>query len=141
MDNCSYHRLYDDQTSRVIYEETQAVVKIQERIIKGLYELVWSYVLDYEVSNDPIDDRRDSIARWSNTANLIVEEDNEAILSFSKKLQMRGIDLFDALHISCAWDANCDYFITTDRKLLITPIHEIRVVNPIDFIQEEEALR
>lgn len=44
----------------------------------------------------------------------------------------------NALHISCAVAANCEYFITTDKKLLNTPIPEIKIVNPIIFVNEME---
>jgi predicted nucleic acid-binding protein len=44
----------------------------------------------------------------------------------------------DALHIACAIAADADYFLTTDKKILNKPIDGIAVVNPIDFIREQE---
>jgi predicted nucleic acid-binding protein len=41
------------------------------------------------------------------------------------------------MHISCAINTDCKYFITTDYKLINKEIKEIRVVNPINFIDEE----
>jgi predicted nucleic acid-binding protein len=42
----------------------------------------------------------------------------------------------DALHIACAIDAGCDYFITTDDKITNkkTLIDEIEIVNPVNLI-------
>jgi hypothetical protein len=31
----------------------------------------------------------------------------------------------------------CNYFITTDKKILNKNVSSIAIVNPIDFIQEE----
>lgn len=45
-----------------------------------------------------------------------------------------GLKNKDALHISCAVYAGCDVFFTTDKKLLRTPIEEIKTMNPLDYI-------
>ena len=55
-------------------------------------------------------------------------------------LSYKGIKVFDALHIACAVEAECDYYLTTDKKLLNTPVSEIRIVNPISFVEEVEGL-
>jgi len=51
-----------------------------------------------------------------------------------------GIKAKDALHIACAVHSGCNYFITTDKKLLTKNIDGIRIINPIDFIRETEGL-
>ncbi|MCM1244987.1 MAG: hypothetical protein NC293_04995 [Roseburia sp.] len=76
----------------------------------------------------------DDLLAWS----YILEYENEKILSFAESLADKGIKKFDALHISCAVYAKCDYFLTTDKKLLNASISEIKVVNPIDFVNEME---
>jgi predicted nucleic acid-binding protein len=40
----------------------------------------------------------------------------------------------DSLNIACAIVSNCDYFITTDIKLLNKNINGIKIINPMDFI-------
>lgn len=52
LDNCSYNRPYDDQSQIRIYLETQAKLHIQDLIRENRLELVTSYVLDYENSNN-----------------------------------------------------------------------------------------
>ena len=47
----------------------------------------------------------------------------------------KGIKKKDALHIACAIEANCDYLLSTDKRLLKTTFEEIIVINPIDFIK------
>ena len=60
-------------------------------------------------------------------------------MSFAESLASKGIKTFDALHISCAVSADCDYYLTTDKKLLNTSIPEIKIVSPIVFVNELEG--
>ena len=48
LDNCSYNRPFDDQTQMKIHLETEAKLYIQASVRDGKYDLVWSYMLDYE---------------------------------------------------------------------------------------------
>jgi len=50
-----------------------------------------------------------------------------------------GIKNNDALHISCAIERNCEFFITTDHKLLNKSINAIEIINPIDFVRKMEV--
>lgn len=52
MDNCCYNRPYDDQSQMRIYLETQAKLHIQDMIRREKIELVTSYILDFENSNN-----------------------------------------------------------------------------------------
>ena len=47
----------------------------------------------------------------------------------------------DSLHIACAVEAECKYFITTDRKLLNKSINDIIIINPIDFVGIDREMR
>ncbi len=67
LDNCMFNRPFDDQSNFKILLETEAKLKIQENIRSGLYELVWSYILDYENNKNPFRERREQIAKWKNT--------------------------------------------------------------------------
>jgi len=55
-------------------------------------------------------------------------------------LEKNGIKPLDALHIACAIEAKCDYFITVDKGILKKKhlSHEIKIVNPIDFLDDYE---
>jgi predicted nucleic acid-binding protein len=52
-----------------------------------------------------------------------------------------GLKPVDALHVACAIELNCDYFLTVDKSILkkATDISAIKIKNPIDFIIEWEA--
>ena len=79
-----------------------------------------------------------AIAPWKTIASSFIAEETEEILSFAESLASKGIKTYDALHISCAIAAQCEYYLTTDKKLLNTPIPEIKIVNPIAFVNEME---
>ena len=137
LDNCCYNRPFDNQNQMKIFMESQAKLYIQSQIRDEVYELVWSYVLEYENAKNPYIDKREAIAPWRDIADENVSEENEAILQYAENLTSYGIKTYDALHIACAVYAKCDYYITTDTKLLKTKLKEIKIVNPIDFIMED----
>lgn len=111
---------------------------IQAKIKEGAYDLVWSYILDYENGKNPYEEKRLAILPWKKIASIYVAEETENILLFAESLARKGIKTYDALHISCAVAAGCDFYLTTDKKLLNTPIPEIKIVNPIHFVNEME---
>ena len=137
LDNCCYNRPYDDQSQLKIQLETQAKLKIQHDIKQGDYKLVWSYIMEYENSNNPFEEKKRAIAPWKDIADENIVE-SESILQYAEGLADKGIKTYDALHVACAVEAGCDYFLTTDKKLLNTQIDEITVVNPIQFVIEKE---
>ena len=65
--------------------------------------------------------------KLNNNESIIEEKANE--------IMKYGIYAKDALHISCAIEATCDYFITTDDRILKKyRTNEINVCSPIEFI-------
>lgn len=138
LDNCSFNRPFDEQRQLKVRLETESKLNIQGNILKGKFELVWSYILDYENYQNPYQDRRNTIQRWKELACVDCEA-NSDIIEIALRIEDRGIKPKDALHIACAIYTESDYFITTDKKLLNKRIDEIKIINPIDFIRELEV--
>lgn len=138
LDNCCFNRPFDDQTQLKIHLETQAKLYVQQKILNGEFFLVWSYILEYENMQNPFEIRRNSIILWKDIAKENIIE-SESILQYAESLLPKGIKNKDALHIACAVSSSCDYFLTTDKKLLNTPIPEIYIINPIEFITKLEV--
>ena len=46
-----------------------------------------------------------------------------------------GIKKKDATHIACSIIAKCDYFISTDRRVINYKTDKIKIVNPIEFAE------
>ncbi|TZE82965.1 PIN domain-containing protein [Calorimonas adulescens] len=137
LDNCCFNRPFDDQTQMKIKLESEAKLYIQDAIHNGLFELVWSYILDYENAMNPFEERKITISSWKNIANFDCDENDEIIL-IAENLEGKGIKAKDALHLACAIYTRCKYFLTTDIKLLKRNLDSINIVNPVEFVRRWE---
>lgn len=138
LDNCCFNRPYDDQSSLTTYLEAEAKLFIQKEILLGHYELVGSYILDFENSVNPYDDRRTAIGGWRDIAVLDIDV-SEKIVELANRIKLKGVKRKDSLHLACAITAKCQYFLTTDKKLLNKNFDEIIIINPLDFVREMEV--
>ena len=139
LDNCTFNRPFDDQNQLKIKLETEAKLYIQQGIINGAYDLIWSYILEHENNQNRFDDRRNSIYEWKNIATIHCIE-NEQIIEYAENLQRHSnIRTKDALHIACSVYACSDYLITTDRQLYNLKFNDMRIINPLGFINEVEG--
>ena len=142
LDNCCYNRPYDSQESFRVNMETRAKLHIQEEINKGEYELVTSYMTDYENSKNPDQMKRDAIREYQNqhfTAYVSLEHREE--LQDKIKGFMDGYNLAykDATHLACAIFAGCDYLLTTDIRFQRRyKGNEMTILNPTEFVQNVE---
>lgn len=137
LDNCCFNRPFDDQSQIRIRIEAEAKLKIQEEVRSGKIQLIWSYILDYENSRNPYIERKVRINSWKKYAVQDVEE-NPEVLRTADSLSQIGIQKIDLLHIACAIFSKCDYFLTTDDKILqkAGQISYIKINDPIGFIKE-----
>ncbi|MCD7855031.1 MAG: hypothetical protein LUG66_05385 [Clostridiales bacterium] len=142
MDNGCYNRPYDDQTQLRISLETQEKLYIQDNIKNNKFELVTSYILLYENSENPYEMRKRSILEFiQNNSCIHIDYDRaEEVKSEAESIMKTGIKMKDAYHVACAVMAASDYFITTDKRLLKYKSSKIQLLNPIDFIEEMEGV-
>ena len=117
LDNCCFNRPFDDQSQIKIRLETEAKLKIQEEIISGTFQLIWSYILDYENNRNPYQERKLRIKKWKRYAIEDVEE-NPVVIETAKILNKKGFHKIDSLHIACAIISKSEYFLTTDDQIL-----------------------
>ena len=138
LDNCCYNRPYDDQSQVRISLESQAKLHVQELIREKKLELASSYTLSYENSRNPYDIRRRTIQKFleEHTAVYIDASFSQQVSALAKEIMSTGVKTADAHHAASAIIAKCDYLLTTDDRLLKYRTDRIRVVDPIDFIQE-----
>ena len=136
LDNCCYNRPYDDQSYLRISLEAQAKLFVQHLIKEKKLDLVTSYVLDYENSRNPYATRRDTIADFfENAVEYVGSDKNDEILAIAKKIQATGVKAADSCHVACAEYSNCDYFLTTDDRVLKYKSEKTTIINPVQFIQ------
>ena len=123
-----------------MYLEIEAKLHVQQKIVEKVYDLVWSYILDYENFFNPYEERKKAIAEWRSMAVLDVAPSDE-IRELAETLSKQGIKAKDALHVACAIKARCDYFLTTDKRLLNKAVGQIELINPLDFIRKGGDLK
>jgi predicted nucleic acid-binding protein len=117
LDNCAFNRPFDNQDQMRIRLEAEAKLCLQHHIKEGALELAWSYILDYENSKNPFEERKQTIAEWRSISRYDIIETLE-ILAFAERLKTAGFKTKDALHIACAVSAEAQYFVTTDDEIL-----------------------
>lgn len=138
LDLCCYNRPFDDQSDIRIKLEAEAKLYIQERMKAGQYQVVWSYILDYENMANPFEERREAIKFWRSIAVQDADECDQ-ILALADEIGHLGLKAKDALHIGCAINCRCDYFLTTDDAIIrkMKSFERIKVLNPLEFINTE----
>ncbi|MBO4374292.1 MAG: PIN domain-containing protein [Lachnospiraceae bacterium] len=66
-------------------------------------------------------------------------ERESEITRIATEIMADGIKEKDAFHIASAIYSGCEYFISTDKRLLRFRTDKIRLVSPVEFISELEA--
>lgn len=57
----------------------------------------------------------------------------------ANEIMKTGVKFKDACHVASAIYAKCEYFISTDIRLLKFDTDEIKMVTPIEFVTETEG--
>jgi len=68
---------------------------------------------------------------------FIQEGEDPSLKELAIEIERTGIKPMDAAHLAAAIHAECDYFITTDDRVLKYETDKIKVINPVQFITEE----
>ena len=141
LDNCCFNRPYDDQSFLSISLETQAKLHVQELVRQHKIEMVTSYVLEYENSVNPYEMRRTTIKEFMEQYETVYVSQNkmQQVETMANEIKKTGVKHKDACHIASAIIAGCDYFLSTDYRLLKYKTDKIKIMNPIDFIKELEV--
>jgi len=137
LDNCTYHRPYDDQRNIRISLEAQAKLYIQKLVVDHRLLLVCSYINRYENARCPQIEHRTSIEKFFHNAKVFVDSDkSEVVERRANEIMKFKIKANDAIHLSCAIEGGCDYFITTDDGILKKyKSFDVTVCSPIEFLK------
>ncbi len=140
LDNCCFNRPFDDQSQVRVLLETEAKLVVQDRIRSGALDLAWSYAMELENNANPFQDRRTSISTWRSVATVDVSE-SEEIVARAESLTNLGFRAKDALHVSCAIGASCQFFPSTDKGILNKAglVPELAILNPVDYDFTDDA--
>lgn len=143
LDNCCYNRPFDISKEPWVLAETKAKLFIQSLVKYGDIRLVSSFVLYAEAAENPSVYKRDAILQFIDqyAKEYISSESKSDVLIIADEIMQTGIKAFDAAHIACALLAKCDYFITTDKRILKYQTKRLQLVNPVSFIEKWENIQ
>jgi len=143
LDNCCYNRPYDDQSQLSINLEALAKLSIQQDIRDNKVDLVTSYILVAENGANRFEAKRKDIQAFidKQTHTFVSETSSSKVKEIAKEIMNSGVKLMDACHIACAIIAGCDYFISTDKRLLKYHSDQIKIVNPTTYVLEREETK
>jgi hypothetical protein len=137
LDNCCFNRPYDDQEQITISLESEAKLQIQTRVKNDEVILIWSFMLDFENNQNIDTEKKNKINEWEKySSEYFIGTDNTDKIAYC--LMEKGFKSKDSVHIACAIETGCDYFITTDKGILNKKetVTELKIINPINYIIE-----
>jgi predicted nucleic acid-binding protein len=137
LDNCCYSRPFDDLRQAKVNDEATAKLYVQSLIKFNVLKLYYSFISLAEIFDCPYEDKQNAILRFISEVNAVYIGSDKTgdIIPFVKEIMATGIKEKDARHVACAIYAECDYLLTTDKRLLNYKTDKIKLVNPIDFVK------
>jgi len=142
IDNCCFGRPFDSQVQPKVKHEAEAKLCIQMLIRYKAVDLVASSVLVEEMERNRSVDNRVSIMGFVSdyAVRFITSEEIAAQDALYREIRNTGIKEYDALHLTSAILAQCEYFITTDRRVQTLITNKITIVDPVRFMRLWEGL-
>lgn len=137
LDTSVYNRPFDDLSQPRIWLEALAFSTILQMIELGSVESVNSDVLEFENSRNPFSHRRAWVRFYLGLATHHQKLD-ESIRKRAQVYESQRLGSIDALHLACAEEANAEYFITCDDRIIKRYQGEaLKVMNPVNYVISE----
>ena len=135
LDNCCYNRPFDDLTVGGNELEANAKMFIQSLVKYKSLSLCSSFMSLFEISESPKEENKRQIIDFiiNNTAVFVSQKSKDKAEPLVNTIMQTGIKKKDAVHLACAIISKCDFFITTDKRVLKYKTDRIQIVNPIKF--------
>lgn len=139
-DTCCLCRLSDLSGEPRVVAECSAVRRLLERVGSGSEEWVSSDTLEAEIRAIPLEARR--AATWTlldGAASRVPT--TPTTIARATAINGMGFRPGDALHIACAEASGATVLLTVDDRMLrralgMQPLLHVRLVNPVDYLQE-----
>jgi predicted nucleic acid-binding protein len=138
LDTCCYNRPFDDGIQDSVKNEIKAKQYIQQLVKDKKADLVVSYLLYEELGRIKLDFKRELIFLFIQkyATQYVPPSYKEVIIAKAVGIENTGVKKFDALHTACAIISECDCLVTVDKRLLKYQSPDIKIINPIDFVDE-----
>lgn len=142
LDTCCLSRPWDDQSQVKVHLEAEAVLFLVSEARQGRLELTSSAYLLEEIARIPEPKRREDVVALLDPAAVHLPA-CDTIFQRSKAFAAHNIRNYDALHIAAAEAARCNYFFTTDDRLLkraqrAGSLLNVKILNPADWPPEAD---
>lgn len=112
-----YSRPFDDQTQPTIQEESNAFLDIVLRVRAGELRLLCSDILEFEIDNILIEEKRSRVKSYLTLCSEHVDS-TEDVLDLGRRIQKTcRIHARDALHVASAITGKARYFLSCDSKV------------------------
>jgi predicted nucleic acid-binding protein len=138
-DTCCLQRPLDDRSNPRNNVEAEAILTILGIVERHNVTLVYSELLDFELSKIPDEDRKNKafeILGISSEYLMLTDE----IEQKAKEYMKNNIKPMDALHLASAVVNNIHYFCTTDDKFLkkakTVDTSRTKSLSPLELISE-----
>ena len=144
LDASALNRPFDDQSLPRNRVEAESVVVILDMVERGKVELISSSVLVYETLMNPFIHRREYVASYLSMATTFVAT-NATLLERAREIERRGISALDALHLASAAQAEAEWFIACDDRILRRgrrgrlPV-VFSISTPVEFVAERRTI-
>jgi len=137
LDNCCYNRPFDDLSQEKVDNEATAKLFIQSLIKYKSIALYYSFMSQAEIDDSPFEEVKAHIWDFieNNATAFIGNNHTDELKLLTEEIMTTGIKIKDATHLACAIYAKCDYFITTDKRVINYITDKIKIVNPINFVE------
>jgi len=137
LDNCCYNRPFDDFSVAKNALEANAKMFVQSLVKYKSIALYYSFMSLIEIDDSPFEERTAYILDFieAHAVGFVGGRRLEEIMMLSEEIVKTGIKKKDATHLACSIIAECDYFITTDKRVLNYKSNKIKIVNPIHFVE------
>jgi predicted nucleic acid-binding protein len=133
LDNSVLNRPYDDQRQPRVWLETLCFVLILQMVEKGEAELIHSIFHVLENMESPAAERRSWVEACLKLAAHSIPVSREMELR-ANALSKIGLTPLDAAHVAAAENAQADYFITCDDRLIRKYRGSLRALTPPELI-------
>ena len=139
-DACCLNRPFDDQTADRIREETTALEQIWAMLDGESRLWVSSEVIEAELAMNPDRLRREAVTYLASGADIVLRLTHAAVET-ARELRRARIPSYDSLHLAVALHGGCDFFLTTDDRLIraagkLPVLAPIAVRNPVAWLTE-----
>jgi predicted nucleic acid-binding protein len=121
----------------MVNKEATAKLYVQKLIKFNTLKLCYSFISLAEIFDCPYEDKQNGILKFISEINTeyIGTDKTDTVIPFVNEIIATGIKEKDARHVACAIYAECDYLLTTDKRLLKYKSEKIKLINPVDFVK------